>query len=71
MRRQIHIMIQNSSLMTDRMKGLVTLDGKIKERVLKELSKERVSGSFQSFNFGKSAKCVGKDGKYIIIYVLA
>ena len=35
--------------MTDKMTDLVTLVGKIKERVLKETFKERIDGSFRPF----------------------
>ena len=46
---QNKITIQKMDLMRNRMKGLVTLVGKSKERVLKELCKERIDGSFQPF----------------------
>ena len=47
--RQGVINIDKSSLMTDRVKDLIKLVGKRKERVMKLLHKERLDGEFQPF----------------------
>ena len=47
--RQGLIKIEKSSLMTDRVKDLIKLVGKRKERVMNSLHKERLDGEFQPF----------------------
>ena len=47
--RQGLITIQKNELMTDRLKDLIKLVGKRKERVMKQLCKERIDGEFQPF----------------------
>ena len=46
-KRQGLLKIKKSSLMTDRVKDLIKLVGKRKERVMKSLHKERLDGEFQ------------------------